>query len=147
MCKFVFAICLMVLSFVASSSQAASLILGCSGTTTTQIPKDGVASDPERENIFDLSVVVNLDQRTVSGLWVNGQRGAPAHTPLPIVGADANSVSFQFRNDSGFQQRSIEGIVDRITGKIDATEIWLYKSGSMTKLNYDLRCKPTRPLF
>jgi hypothetical protein len=79
-------------------------------------------------------------------LWVNGQPGAPAHNPLPIVAADANSVSFQGRSNSGFQ-RSIEGIVDRITGKIDATEIWLYKSGSMTKVDYDLRCKPTRPLF
>jgi hypothetical protein len=42
---------------------------------------------------------------------------------------------------------SIEGTVDRITGKTDATVTWLSPSGSLTLTEYDLRCKPTKPLF
>jgi len=42
---------------------------------------------------------------------------------------------------------SIEGTVDRITAKVDANETWLRQTGSLTMLVWDLRCKPTKPLF
>jgi hypothetical protein len=137
---------LLALSVVVRPAQAASLTLGCSGTlTTTQVPKDKVASDPEKENVVDMSVVVNFDERTVSGFWteMNG-----LHNALPITAIDANGVTF--KGSKGSQnniQFSIEGTIDRITGKIDATETWLWRTGSLSLMNYDLRCKHTKPLF
>jgi hypothetical protein len=59
-----------------------------------------------------------------------------------------NGVSFRgsSSNKKGLQS-SAEGTVDRITGKVDATEDLLYSNGSMDTLTWDLRCKPTKPLF
>jgi hypothetical protein len=49
---------------VSSGAQAASLTLGCIGTlTTTNVPKNGVAPEPEKENVSDFSIVVDLDRR------------------------------------------------------------------------------------
>jgi hypothetical protein len=107
-----------------------------------------MASDPEKESVVDMSVVVNLDERTVSGLWSDRDvSGNYLHNALPIRAFDANSVCFSGRKGKKTHQSSIEGTVDRITGKIDATESWLWSNGSLDTLDWDLRCKPTRPLF
>src|SRR5438874_931402 len=82
-----------VLAFITSPGHAASLALGCSGTlTTTELPKAGLASDPQKETIVDLSVVIDLDRRAVSGFWteMNG-----VHNVIPITAVDANSITFK----------------------------------------------------
>jgi hypothetical protein len=132
------------LLLVATSAGAASLTLGCSGTlTTTDVPKDKVANDPKEEKIVDFSVVVDFDRRSVSGFWVqmNG-----VHDLIPITAVDANSVTFSGRKKESID-KSIEGTVDRISGKIDTSETWLWRTGSLSILTWDLRCKPTKPLF
>ena len=136
---------LLAVSFVASSAQAASLTLGCAGTLiTTDVPKDKVANDPTEEKVVDFSVVVDFDRRSVSGFWVqtNG-----VHDLIPITAADANSVTFKHNRNEPMLNKSIEGTVDRITGKIDASETWLWRTGSLRHSTWDLRCKPTKPLF
>src|SRR5262245_56446930 len=70
-------------SSVASYAEAAPLTLGCSGTlTTTDTSPANVVSDPKKESIVDFSVVVDFDQRSVSGFLrqTNG-----VHEPIPIV--------------------------------------------------------------
>jgi hypothetical protein len=113
-------------------AEAAPLTLGCSGTiTTTQVPKEGVAHDPEKEHAADISVVVNFERRTVSGLFLDRDTsGRYYQRPLPIDAVDENSVSFQGRMRDNAGTHSIEGTVDRITGKIDATVTRLSPSGS-----------------
>ena len=55
---------------VSSDAQAASLTLGCTGTVTTSIvPKKGVIPDPDKNNVSDYSVVVDLDRHAVFGFW------------------------------------------------------------------------------
>src|SRR5262249_43053519 len=122
----------------------ASLTLGCSGTlTTTQVPKDGVAGDPEKESMVDFSVVVDFDRRAVSGFWKewNGP-----HDLIPITVVDANAVTFM-GSKKGPSDKSISGTIDRITGKVDAFETWLWPNGRMSLLAWDFRCRPTKPLF
>jgi hypothetical protein len=136
---------LLAVSFVATSARAASLTLGCSGTLTTiDVPKDKVAGDPKKENIVDFSVVVDFDRRSVSGFWtqMNG-----VHDLIPITAVDANSVKFNDSKNEPMLDKSIVGTVDRITGKIDAFETQLWRSGSLRNVTWDLRCKPTKPLF
>ncbi len=136
---------LLALVFVTSSAQAASLTLGCSGTvTTTEVPKNGVAGEPLKEKVADWSVVVDFDRRTVSGFWAekNG-----LHTPLPITAVDANSVTFKGVRKFVASDASIEGTVDRVTGYVHADETTLWSNNSLSLLTYDLRCKPTKPLF
>jgi len=49
---------------VSSDAQAASLSLGCTGTvTTSNVLKDGVVPDPDKDNVSDYSVVVDLECR------------------------------------------------------------------------------------
>jgi hypothetical protein len=76
----------MALALTAPPAQAASLTLGCSGTvTTTHLPKNGMASDPEKESVVDMSVVVNFDERTVSGcLFDQNASGRYFKKTLPI---------------------------------------------------------------
>lgn len=129
----------------ANIAHAASLTLGCSGTVaTTAVPKNGVAGDPQKENLTEMSVVIDFDKRTVAGLWaeMNG-----FHTQLPITAVDANSVTFKGRRKYSVSDSSIEGTVDRITGHVDATETVLWSNGGLSMMTYDLSCKPTKPLF
>jgi hypothetical protein len=111
--------------------------------TTTNASNTGPANDPEKDNIADFSVIVDFDKRAVSGFWseLNG-----IHDDLPITAFDANSITFKAEKKGGFD-KSIWGTVDRITGKIDATETWLWRSGSLTLMTWDLRCRPSKPLF
>ena len=91
-----------------------------------------------------MSVVVDFDRPTVAGLWaeMNG-----LHTLLPITAADANSVTFKGNRKLAASDASIEGTVDRVTGHVDANETELWSNGGLSILTYDLRCKPTKPLF
>ncbi len=136
---------LLALPLVASPAQAASLTLGCSGTVTgTEVPKAGVAGDPAKDNVVDMSVIVDFDQRAVSGFWaeMNG-----VHNLIPITAVDANAVTFKGVKKFLGSDASIDGTVDRITGKVDANETWLWSNGGMRLVVWDLRCRPTKPLF
>jgi len=61
--------------------------------------------------------------------------------------ADANSVTFKDNKKIAGSNASIKGTVDRITGKVDANETWLWSNGGMNLIAWDLRCRPTKPLF
>jgi hypothetical protein len=77
---------------VSSDAQAASLSLGCTGTvTTSNVPKDGVVPDPDKDNVSDYSVVVDLDRH--AGFWFETPttRMTAAQTALPITQAIATA--------------------------------------------------------
>ena len=88
------------LLFVAPA-QAASLTLGCSGTLTTmQVPKDGVAPEPEKENVSDYSVVVDLDRRAVFAFWFENRNERllnNVHSALPITKVDVTAFISRLR--------------------------------------------------
>lgn len=138
------------LLFVAPA-QAASLTLGCSGTLTTmQVPKDGVAPEPEKENVSDYSVVVDLDRRAVFAFWFENSESLlnNVHSALPITKVDANGVYFEAKKKDPFGfDKYIVGGVDRITGAVYADDFSTFSNGSSMHQNWDLHCKPTRPLF
>jgi hypothetical protein len=56
-------------------------------------------------------------------------------------------VTFKGCSKIALSDNSIDGSVDRVTGHIDANETVFYSNSSMSMLTYDLRCKPTKPLF
>jgi hypothetical protein len=135
---------------VSSGAQAASLTLGCTGTvTTSNVPKDGVVPDPDKDNVSDYSVVVDLDRHAVFGFWFETPPAgmAAAQTALPITEANANGIYFVARRKQSTIGESIYGSVDPITGAVSAMENKLYPSGNLQTTEWDLHCKPTRPLF
>ena len=75
---------------VSSDAQAASLTLGCTGMMTTSfVPKEGVIPDPNKDNVSDYSVVVDLDRHAVFGFWFETPTTGmtAAQTALPITRA------------------------------------------------------------
>ena len=134
--------------FVAPSlAYAASFTLGCSGSVKrSEVPKVGVSGDEKTETIEDMSLIIDLDHRIVSGFWSEGNFGGP-QIPLSIISTDPNGVTFEAtRGAENTVQQTIRGTVDRVTGKVDALEISISKNNTL-HVNYDLRCKRTRPLF
>jgi hypothetical protein len=135
-------------TFVASPVHTAPITLGCSGTATAK----SYWEDGDRNwewPLSDLSIVVDLDKKVVSGLWEHWDNGTPVYTALPIVAADANSVRFEASKEDFERKRiSIMGTVDRITGVIGASEQELslvYKEATYT--DYHLQCTAMKPLF
>jgi len=66
------------------------IALGCTGTvTTSNVPKDGVVPDPDKDNVSDYSVVVDLDRHAVFGFWFETPTTGmtAAQTALPITRA------------------------------------------------------------
>ena len=135
---------------VSSDAQAASLTLGCTGTvTTSNVPKDGVVPDPDKDNVSDYSVVVDVDRAAVFGFWFETPTTgmAAAQTALPITDADAIGIFyFVARRKQSAIAESIYGSVDLITGVVSAMENKLYPSGDVQTTEWDLHCKSTRPL-
>jgi hypothetical protein len=134
---------------VSSDAQAASLTLGCTGTvTTSNVPKEGVVPDPDKDNVSDYSVVVDLDRHAVFGFWFETPTTGMtvAQTALPITQAIATGIYFVARRKQSAIGESIYGSVDPITGAVSAMENKLYPSGNVQTTEWDLHCKPTRPL-
>jgi len=137
---------------VTPSAQAAPLTLLCSGTSTgtTQVAKDGVITedgvrlygretDPIKDRVR-VQVIVDFDKRAVSGFWIDGN----GHLLIPIIAEDGYTVIFG-DSKGGAVHQSIWGTVDLITGKIDAQETALFRSGNLSHVVWDLRCPLARP--
>jgi hypothetical protein len=134
---------------VSSDAQAASLSLGCTGTvTTSNVPKDGVVPDPDKDNVSDYSVVVDLDRHAVFGFWFETPTTGmtAAQTALPITEADPIGIYFVARRKQSAIAESIYGSVDPMAGAVSAMENKLYPSGNVQTTEWDLHCKPVRPL-
>lgn len=135
---------LLTLCCATAACEAAPLTLACNGTATTiYLSKGGAGSEPEKETINDFSVVVDLDKKFVTGFR---KRKDGSALPSPIVAASPNDVTFKY-SEEGLNDTTLEGTVDRITGKIDVVENHLYKNGTMMMITWDFRCKPAKPLF
>ena len=124
--------------------------MGCTGTiTTSNVPKDGVVPDPDKDNVSDYSVVVDVDRAAVFGFWFETSTTGmiAAQTALPITDADAIGIFyFVARRKQSAIGESIYGSVDLITGAVSAMENKLYPSGDVQTTEWDLHCKSTRPL-
>jgi hypothetical protein len=92
-----------------------------------------------------MGIIVNFTDRTVQGF---GPPNGPFEAPLMI--GHANDVTVVF---GGEQERlarhSITGIIDRVTGDVEAT--WSFvdkKTGALEgHISYALQCRPTQRMF
>jgi hypothetical protein len=140
---------LIVLTFVASPAHAASITLGCSGTTASEDWSAAPTGTKPREYTISRFIVVNLDQKTVSGLagtpwadWDDSKNDA-VYPSFPIIATDENYVVFEARKERPYVQVSIRGHIHRITGILTANEI----INEVKTTSYNLRCSPTKRLF
>jgi hypothetical protein len=116
--------------------------------TTSNVPKEGVVPDPDKDDVSDYSVVIDLDRHAVFGFWFETPTTGmtAAQTALPITDAIATGIYFVARREQNAIRESIYGSVDRTTGAVSAIENKLYPTGNRQTTEWDLHCKPTRPL-
>jgi hypothetical protein len=127
-------------------AQAARLTLACAGTVTSVIVSSNklVPDDVLTNNLADFSVIVDLEKQVVSGFEIGENH---VHDDIPITAADANSVTFM-EERKGANEMRITGSVDRITGRILAEETrYLTDISRPMHKKWNLRCRPTKPLF
>jgi hypothetical protein len=127
----------------AGSSQAAqaaeptgTLTLACQGTKTY---KEAGAHSQERTEPFSRGIIVNLTDRTVTGLD-NG----PLLTIDSISETTIRFGSYFFSKDA---ISTNNGTIDRLTGDMAATSILTHTTGGASKWSYSLKCKPTQRMF
>ena len=94
-----------------------------------------------KKNVVDLSVIVDFEGQAVSGFWID-VNGRPELIPITVT--EASSVTFEGGSDE-LIQLSINGIIDRVTGKVDANQTVLWRTGSLSQMVWDLRCTPASP--
>jgi hypothetical protein len=129
-----------------SPAQTAPLTLGCLGSVTTSIiPKDSVAPEPQKDFVSEHSLVVDLDRRIVFGFWF--ENSGISLVALPIIQTDANSVYFEASKEDRLVEKHIIGRVDRVTGAVYADDFVIFSNGEMQRRSWDLDCKPTHSLF
>jgi len=112
------------------------LTLACKGTAQSAIPDK---NDPEPREPISMGIVLNFATHTIQGF------------DYPIMIRDANDATVVFggNRQSLSLESIIEGYIDRVTEKLEATEVLFDHAASKTlsTKNYRLRCKPTQRLF
>lgn len=139
----VFRLCLILaLCTAGTSAWAEILTLECAGTTKIMaVPETGT---PYLGDVPYLKVVVDLDAKTVSGFW----GGANGPVAMPITAIQDQVLTFNHHMSVGIsEENSIEGTVDRATGKTVAT--YTHRTGVGTimpftaTISWSLECKPS----
>jgi hypothetical protein len=139
----VFRLCLILaLCTAGTSAWAKTLTLECTGTIRiTSTPETG---PPNLDDVPYYKVVVDLDAKTVSGFWA----GANGPLALPITATTGQVLTFKDHMILGISEdESIEGTVDRATGRVVAAST--HRSGIGTIMPFtgvtcwSLECKPS----
>jgi hypothetical protein len=112
------------------AAETAALTLSCDGTTTNIM-----ADSDKPESITKMGLLVNLREGSVLGFAY----------PARIKTSDAVSVEFY----GGWENWSVRGTIDRITGSVEATTLTLHPKTKdiATGYRWDLHCIPTKRVF
>jgi hypothetical protein len=134
-CSRVIALTAMVagLSMTAQAAEPETLTLACQGTRT-------ITTKPEP---ISMGIIVNFTKNTVHGF------GSPGLMDVKITGVNEVTVTFGGSQDNRSSVASIRGIIDRVTGDVDAMSTVRDQQTSMiiTSTSYELKCSPTQRKF
>jgi hypothetical protein len=119
-----------------STAQAAepeTLTLACEGTAT-------LATADAKPEPISMGIVVNFTARTVTGFTYPA-----SNVPVAITGYDEVQIVF----GGSSKTWSVGGVIDRVTGKAEATStVSNPQTGSITwSTTYVLKCKPAQQIF
>ena len=130
---------LMILAFLGlATAQAAeptgTLTLACNGE---RMSRSSLDSAPVQEQVF-MNIIVNFTDRTV-------RFGGDWSPPIPIHEVTETFVTFE-DNQTGLFEASILGIIEFVTGELEAVMKLSGKTGKLDNF-YILKCKPTQRMF
>ena len=139
----VFRLCLILaISMAGTSAWAEILTLECTGTIKMiAVPETDAF---HHDDVPYYKVVVDLDAKTVSGFWA----GANGPLALPITAIQGQMLTFEDHMSVGVgEDASIEGTVDRATGKVVAASTHRTGVGTIMPFiittSWSLECTPS----
>jgi hypothetical protein len=122
---------------VGPTAQAAdeTLTLACKGT----VQRNAMKSEP-----VSIGIIVNFTARTITGFTLPTEK-------LPLTMLNFNDTTVQFSGSDSISSLVIDGIIDRVTGDLEATAI---RQPSITETTaattierYSLKCRPAQRMF
>jgi hypothetical protein len=118
---------------LSTTVQAAALMLACEGTATLE------TTDAKPEPI-SMGIVVDFTAPTVTGFTYPG-----SNVPVAVTGYDEVQIVF----GGSSKTWSVGGVIDRVTGKAEATStVSNPQTGSITwSTTYVLKCEPSQRMF
>jgi hypothetical protein len=120
-----------------STAQAAdeTLTLACKGTVQRNAMKSETVS---------VGIIINFTARTITGFTLPTEK-------LPLTVLNFNDTTVQFSGSNSISSLIISGIIDRVTGDMEA-EVMMQPPFSETRARttierYSLKCTPAQRMF
>src|SRR5262245_62663409 len=113
-----------------------TLTLACKGT----VQRNAMKSEP-----VSMGIIVNFTARTITGFTL-----LPTEK-LPLTMLNFNDTTVQFSGSDSTSSLIIDGIIDRVTGDVEATSIRqpsITDTAAATTIErYLLKCRPAQRMF
>ena len=138
-CSSVIALAVMLVGLPTAHAADTTLTLACQGTVIETMMEEEKKPEP-----ISMGIIVNFTNRTVQGF------GHPGVIDYPVQITAWNEVTVAFRGSGVFgdQNISIAGTIDRVTGDLEATNVFRGpKTQTEGRTQYKLKCKPTQRMF
>jgi hypothetical protein len=91
-----------------------------------------------------MGIIVNFTARTITGFTLPTEK-------LPLTMLNFNDTTVQFYGSNSISSLIINGIIDRVTGDLEATAIMqppLSETTARTTIErYSLKCRPAQRMF
>jgi hypothetical protein len=112
-----------------------TLTLACKGT----VQRNAMKSEP-----VSMGIIVNFTARTITGFTLPTEK-------LPLTMLNFNDTTVQFSGSDSTSSLIIDGIIDRVTGDLEATSIRqpsITETAAATTIErYSLKCRPAQRMF
>jgi hypothetical protein len=114
-----------------------TLTLACKGT----VQRNAMKSEP-----VSMGIIVNFTARTITGFTLPTEK-------LPLTMLNFNDTTVQFSGSDSSSSLIIDGIIDRVTGDLEATAIRqpqpsITETKAATTIErYSLKCRPAQRMF
>jgi hypothetical protein len=125
----------LILASPTAQAQQSTLTLACKGTATS-ITQSG----DKKPGPIEMGLIFNFATRIVQGFVTADVVG------LTVRITAANDVTIMF-SGADEHHHTLSGIIDRVTGSVDAADAISYQSGGESTTRYQLQCKPTQRMF
>jgi hypothetical protein len=127
------------LSMTAKAAEPTTLTLTCEGT---RVPSQLTGEPDPKPEPVSLGISLNLKARTVNGPYFGSRIMISEVTETTITLDGSNE------DDLGrIEEHAIHGIINRVTGILEALEaMWTTKT-PMRMFEYSLKCRPAQRMF
>jgi hypothetical protein len=127
---------------IALTAMVASPTAQAADTTLTLACKGTVQRNATKSEPVSMGIIVNFTARTITGFTLE---------KLPLTMLNFNDTTVQFSGSDSTSSLIIDGIIDRMTGDLEATAISqpsrTETTATTTIERYSLKCTPAQRMF